>query len=167
VRGSASRPGAPAKPTRARELRRALTDAERRLWSRLRDRRLAGAKFRRQQPIGPFIADFCCPERSLVVELDGGQHQGQVGADARRTAFLESRGFRVLRFWDNEALQETEAVLARILEALDAPLRPSPPSPRPSPSRGGRGSGRTAREGSEGAAGPLSRLQRGEGKERS
>jgi very-short-patch-repair endonuclease len=122
--------------SRARELRRELTDAERRLWSRLRDRRLAGAKFRRQHPIGPFDADFCCPDYHLVVELDGGQHQEQAATDARRTAFLGSQGYRVLRFWDNEVLQNTDGVLMRILEILEAP-----PSPRPSPSRGGRGGG--------------------------
>jgi len=93
---------------------------ERKLWSRLRDRRLCGARFRRQHPIGPFIADFCCTETKLVVELDGGQHGLQKRSDAERTAFLAGQGYRVIRFWDNEALTNTESVLLRIIEALGA-----------------------------------------------
>jgi very-short-patch-repair endonuclease len=92
---------------RARTLRATMTDAERRLWSVLRSRRLQGYKFRRQRPIGPFIADFACIEHRLVVEADGGQHlEGEY--DARRTAWLEARGWRVLRFWNNEILANTE-----------------------------------------------------------
>lgn len=107
---------------RSRRLRLEETDAERHLWARLRDRQIAGAKFRRQHPIGPFIADFCCPERGLVVELDGGQHASQQEADARRSEYLRGHGYRVLRFWDHEVLREPDAVLARIAEALeDAP----------------------------------------------
>jgi adenine-specific DNA-methyltransferase len=112
----------------ARRLRREQTDAERKLWSRLRDRRLGGAKFRRQHPIGPYIADFCCPEARLVIELDGGQHGVHRDDDRRRTAFLTQQGYRVLRFWNNQVLQEPEAVLSRLAEAL----RPSTdPHPRP------------------------------------
>jgi class 3 adenylate cyclase/very-short-patch-repair endonuclease/tetratricopeptide (TPR) repeat protein len=114
---------------RARRLRRDQTQAERRLWAHLRDRRLNGAKFRRQHSIGPFIADFCCPERGLVVELDGGQHASREEADRRRTAFLMQRGYRVLRFWDNEVMENIEAVLQRIAEAL------SHPHPNPLPGR--------------------------------
>ena len=106
----------------ARRLRRDQTEAERRLWSRLRARQLCGAKFRRQHPIGRFIVDFCCLERALVVELDGGQHAMQAEADRKRTAFLSSRGFRVLRFWDNEVLKDIEVVLEQIAEALTLAL---------------------------------------------
>ena len=115
----------------ARGLRRRQTDAERRLWARLRDRRLQGAKFARQVPIGPYVVDFCCREMKVIVELDGGQHAVQTRSDAERTAFLESLGYRVLRFWNNEALGTTDGVLQRVAEALAAR-----PSPRPSPQRG-------------------------------
>jgi very-short-patch-repair endonuclease len=111
----------------ARRLRRSQTDVERKMWSRLRDRRLCGARFRRQHPIGPYIADFCCTEAKLVVELDGGQHAVQRQEDQKRTEYIESQGYRVLRFWDNEALTNTEGVLQRIVEALGVKgLSPSP-----------------------------------------
>ena len=116
----------------ARGLRRRQTDAERRVWARLRDRRLFGVKFARQVPIGPYVVDFCCRERKLIVELDGGQHAARADYDAGRTAGLERLGYRVLRFWDNEALANTDGVLQRIAQALTAP------SPRPSP-QGGEG----------------------------
>ena len=110
---------------RARRLRRDQTDAERKLWSRLRGRQVRGAKFRRQHRIGLYIADFCCPEQTLVVELDGGQHSVQVESDLRRTAFLLQRGYRVLRFWDNDALVNTDVVVEQIAEAVSNP-HPSP-----------------------------------------
>jgi len=116
----------------ARHLRADQTLAERKLWRFLRDRRLGGFKLRRQHPVGPFIADFCCLEADLVIELDGGQHAAQRDADARRTAFLEAQGYRVLRFWDNEALANTSGVLGRIVEALGHPH----PDPLPSRERG-------------------------------
>jgi very-short-patch-repair endonuclease len=103
---------------RARQLRRHETDAERKLWMRLRARQLAGAKFRRQQPPGPFVGDFCCLDRKLVVELDGSQHSA--GTDQARTAYLEGYGYTVLRFWDNEVLQNIESVLERIAATLNA-----------------------------------------------
>ncbi|MBI2466731.1 MAG: endonuclease domain-containing protein [Candidatus Rokubacteria bacterium] len=106
---------------RARQLRSSETDAERKLWWRLRGRQVLGAKFRRQHPVGPFIVDFCCPERALIAEVDGGQHATQADADRRRTAFLERQGYRVLRFWDNEVLRATEGVPQRIAEALQNP----------------------------------------------
>ena len=93
----------------ARELRRRLTDTERRLWLHLRDGRLAGAKFRRQQPIGPYIVDFVCIAAGLVVELDGGQHLDNE-ADRTRDAWFESRGFRVMRIWDNEVWENLDGV---------------------------------------------------------
>jgi very-short-patch-repair endonuclease len=113
---------------RARQLRRDQTDAERKLWARLRARQLCGHKFRRQFVIGPFITDFCCFEQGLVVELDGGQHANRSVADKKRSAFLVSDGYRVLRFWDNELMENLDAVLERIAEALAHPT----PSPLPS-----------------------------------
>ena len=118
----------------ARGLRRRQTDAERRLWARLRDRRLLGVRFARQVPIGPYIVDFCCREQRLIVELDGGQHATRADYDAGRTALLEGLGYRVLRFWDNEALRNTDGVLQRIAQALSSAQ--TRPSPRPSPQRG-------------------------------
>lgn len=103
---------------RARCLRRSQTEAERVLWARLRDRQLLGAKFRRQHPVGNLVVDFCCPEYRLVVELDGGQRATQVEKDQRRTISLAQHGYRVLRFWDNEVLKDTEAVLEIIVQAL-------------------------------------------------
>jgi len=99
---------------RARILRRDATDAERRLWSALRDRRLRGYRFRRQHPIGDYIVDFACPRHRLIVEADGGQHADST-ADRHRTAWLEGEGWRVLRFWNNEALANTEGVVETIL----------------------------------------------------
>jgi very-short-patch-repair endonuclease len=111
----------------ARRLRREQTDAERKLWSRLRDRRLCGARFRRQHPIGPFIADFCCTEAKLVIELDGGQHALRLREDQVRTKFLESQGYAVVRFWDNDVLTNIEGILERMAESIrSAGSRPSP-----------------------------------------
>ena len=106
----------------ARELRVNQTDAETRLWLLLRGRRLADAKFRRQTPIGPYIVDFLCFEARLIVELDGGQHAVNLAADDERTAWLEGQGFRVLRFWNNDVLDNTEGVVERILMALGGEL---------------------------------------------
>jgi very-short-patch-repair endonuclease len=102
---------------RARELRRDATDAERRLWSALRDRRLRGYRFRRQHPIGDFIVDFACTRHHLMVEADGGQHADSE-ADRRRTAWLEAEGWQVLRFWNNDVLGNTEGVILAILREL-------------------------------------------------
>ena len=114
---------------RAQSLRTKQTDAERKLWLRLRARQLNGLKFRRQHPIGRYIVDFCCPEHHLVVELDGSQHAVRVDRDQRRTAFLGRQGYRVIRYWDNEVLTDLEAALEDILRAVRSP------SPQPSPSR--------------------------------
>ena len=102
---------------KARRLRSVQTDAERRLWMRLRRHQL-GVQFRRQHPIGPYIVDFCCVERMMVVELDGGQHEDQRARDEARTQWLAEHGFRLLRFSDREALMQTEAVLAEIQNRL-------------------------------------------------
>ncbi len=104
-------------PRKQRELRESATAAERRLWSVLRHRRLPGYKFRRQHPIGPFIVDFACTTHHLVIEADGGQHK-ENPADARRTAWPEREGWRVIRFWNNDILTNTEGLLTAILEAL-------------------------------------------------
>lgn len=114
----------------ARALRANGTDAEQALWSQLRSRQLAGRKFRRQHPIGPYIADFACVQAKLVVELDGGQH-AQADAlehDERRTRFLQNQGWHVLRFWNHEVLAELAGVLQAIALALDHP-HPSPLPP--------------------------------------
>src|SRR5258708_39876749 len=104
-------------PRKATELRQNATDAERRLWSALRDRRLQGYKFRRQHPIGPFVVDFACTKHRLVIEADGGQHNESL-SDARRTAWLESQGWHVIRFWNNDVLGNTEGVVITVLQAL-------------------------------------------------
>ncbi|MBD3728923.1 MAG: endonuclease domain-containing protein [Sphingomonadales bacterium] len=97
---------------RARLLRRNMTDAEQRIWQALRNRALAGLKFRRQVPVGPYIVDFQCRDRQLVVEIDGGQHDEM--EDAERTAFLRAQGYRVIRFWNHEVLENLDGVLERI-----------------------------------------------------
>ena len=107
---------------RARQLRRDQTDVEGKLWSRLRARQLSGAKFRRQYPIGAFIADFCCYERRLVIELDGGHHAELVDADQSRTDFFVSQGYRVLRFWNNEVIENIDGVLEQIVHTLTLSL---------------------------------------------
>ncbi len=104
---------------RARQLRQDATDAERRPWSALRDRRLRGYRFRRQHPIGDFIVGFACTKHRLVIEADGGQHADSEG-DRRRTAWLESEGWRVLRFWNNDVLANTDGVVLTILRQLSS-----------------------------------------------
>ena len=113
----------------AKQLRRELTPEEKRFWYLLRSRRFADYKFRRQHPVGHYIVDFACCEARLAIELDGGQHQERQGYDARRTAWLNQKGWHIIRFWNNELWQNEEAVLWQILQALQTRL----PSPRPSP----------------------------------
>jgi very-short-patch-repair endonuclease len=113
----------------ARRMRRQQTDAEKRLWSMLRANRVAGWKFKRQEQIGDFIVDFVCFRARLIVEADGSQHAESPG-DAKRDAYLSSQGFRVLRFWNNEILTNSDGVAMAILAALETPL------PNPSPARG-------------------------------
>jgi type I restriction enzyme M protein len=116
----------------ARELRQTATDAETWLWQVLRDRRMAGHKFRRQHPIAPYVLDFYCQELKLAVELDGSQHNTDPGRakDQRRGDFLATQGIQVLRFWNNDALQQPEAVLEAIFAAVTKSC-PSPPTPLP------------------------------------
>ena len=103
-----------------------MTDAERRLWVELRARGLGG-KWRRQQLIGRYIADFVCQSARLIVEVDGGQHS-ESEADVRRTTWLEGAGYRVVRFWNYDVLENVEGVLMRIAEALAAAPSPTPTS---------------------------------------
>jgi very-short-patch-repair endonuclease len=104
----------------AKILRHNQTEVEGYLWQYLRDRRLGGYKFRRQHPLKKYILDLYCPEKKLAVELDGGQHDTtqQIEYDQKRTASLEKEGIKVLRYWDNEVIQNTNGVLDDILEEL-------------------------------------------------
>ncbi len=101
-----------------RYLRQNSTDAERLLWGSLRAKRLNGYKFRRQHLISPYIVDFICCERKLIVEVDGGQHDEKQQYDERRTAFLAEKGYTVIRFWNDAIFQEIDNVLGSILVAL-------------------------------------------------
>ena len=128
------------RPTkRAQELRNNATDAERMLWHHLNRRQLEGFKFSRQMPVGPFICDFLCRERRLIVELDGGQH-AENRQDRRRTAYFEQEGYRVIRFWNNDVLGNVEGVL----QSIRSTLKTDPP---PTPSRTREGKSREAAEG--------------------
>ena len=120
-----------AKRSAARALRQGMTESEQRLWFHLRRRQLGGFRFRRQHPVGPFVVDFICIERRLVVEMDGAQHL-ESATDLVRDAWLQRRGFHVLRCWNPDVLERTEQVLAAILEALGkaAPIHPSGTFPR-------------------------------------
>jgi very-short-patch-repair endonuclease len=116
----------------AKRLRRNQTDAERVLWFHLRDRRLRGLKFKRQVPIDRYIADFCCTEARLVIELDGGQHATRTSEDANRTRILGAMGYLVLRFWNNDVMQNIDGLLEEILSTLEQ-HRSEPPHPDPLP----------------------------------
>ena len=118
-----------------------MTDAEKLLWRHLRNRELGGYKFRRQRPVGPYIVDFVCLEKKLVVEIDGGQHAGQVELDAERSDYLKEKGYRVMRFWNNEVLKETESVLTVILSSLDGNVTSLSPSSPLTPALSPRGEG--------------------------
>lgn len=123
------RPANPELIDRARSLRQNQTPAEICLWGHLRDRRIHDFKFRRQVTIGPYIVDFLCHEARLVVELDGSQHRDQAAYGMQRTRYLEKCGFHVLRYWNNEVMQNEEGVLEGIdarLIALTVPQSPSP-----------------------------------------
>ncbi len=122
------------RPTaRSRELRRNATEAERKLWPYLSARKLNGVRFNRQFPVGQFICDFVSREMRLVIELDGGQHAIAAEYDTRLTRFLQTQGYRVLRFWNNEVIDNMEGVLTVIRDTLD-----NMPSPSPSRRREGR-----------------------------
>ena len=106
-----------------------MTEAETRIWSRLRAHRLGGASFRRQVPIGPYIADFVCHDARRIIEIDGGQHAENT-QDRKRVAWLRNEGFSVLRFWNNEALSNTDGVVEEIVRSLESVIPPSLTLPR-------------------------------------
>jgi very-short-patch-repair endonuclease len=110
----------------AKRLRHEMTETERRLWYKLRGKRLGGFRFRKQVPVGSYIADFVCFEHKLVIELDGGQHALQQNYDKKRDEFLKEQGFRILRFWNNEVMENMEGMLLIILRALQNPALPNP-----------------------------------------
>ena len=114
----------------AKRLRKQPTEAEKRLWYFLHKKQLDGLRFKRQEAIGQYVADFVCPALKLVVEVDGGQHGIKVEKDAARTAWLESQGYSVIRFWNNEVMDNIEGVLATVREEVAALLamRTAPPS---------------------------------------
>jgi very-short-patch-repair endonuclease len=116
----------------ARKLRMRSTDAEKLLWRHLRAKRLMGLKFRRQEPIGKFIADFVCYERRVIIEVDGGQHSERPERDQGRDEWFKNKGFSILRFWNNDVLSQTEEVLEAIVK--ECTRSPSPSSP---PVKGG------------------------------
>ena len=147
---------------KARRLRADQTEVEKRLWLRLRDRGMLGLKFRRQVPLGPYVADFVCAERALIVELDGGQHGSSQARDDRRTAWLESRGWRVVRFWNNEVSENIDGVLHAIAGACGIDID----YPHPDPLPGGEGEVRSPLpegegEGKSGGTRPRRMLRRG------
>jgi very-short-patch-repair endonuclease len=150
---------------RARALRGRMTNAECKLWFALRDRRFASFKFRRQVPVGPFIADFICYSARVVIEVDGGQH-AESAVDRRRDKWFAANSFLVLRFWNNDVLSNLEGVLSSILDAL----RQHTPHParaargRPSPTRG-EGMQPAACAGDTSAQAPRVTPTRGVGKE--
>ncbi|MFB6284966.1 MAG: endonuclease domain-containing protein [Candidatus Bipolaricaulia bacterium] len=108
---------------RARRLRQDQTEAERALWQRLRRQQLKGIKFRRQQPVGPYIVDFVSFEARLIIEVDGGQHNDAnvKHRDQARTDWLESNGYRVVRFWNHEVLENEDAVIEQIRQVVSSP----------------------------------------------
>ena len=112
-----------------KRLRNGPTDAERKLWQRLKNRQIEGCKFRRQHPYEDYVLDYVCLERNLVVELDGGQHMDAVAYDEKRTLLLEKAGFRVLRFWNSDVFVSIDGVLETIYLELVARVTPSPPNP--------------------------------------
>lgn len=111
----------------ARRLRRNQTDAERKLWAALRGKTLGGYRFRRQHPMGPYVVDFVCLERRLIIELDGEQHAFDQARDKKRDEWLQSRGYNVVRFWNNEIYNNLPGVLDVLLEHLQTPQTSPPP----------------------------------------
>ncbi len=100
------------------------------MWQALRGHRLEGIHFRRQHPIGPYIVDFCAPKNMLIIELDGGQHLDQEGYDGQRSEYLRARGYRVMRFWNNQVLEDRDGVLCAILDVLEEIKTRNTPSGR-------------------------------------
>ncbi|MEW6242216.1 MAG: DUF559 domain-containing protein [Chloroflexota bacterium] len=104
---------------RAKQLHRDMTPAEAKLWSRLRAHRMGGVHFRNQHAIGSYVVDFCAPRKKLIIELDGSQHLEQDAYDAERTAFLRSKGYRVLRSWNNAVMNDIDSILKVVHDALN------------------------------------------------
>lgn len=119
--------------TIARKLRKQQTPQEIKMWARLRGRQFQDYKFRRQVPIGPYVADFYCAEKKMIIEVDGGHHMQQKTLDQQREDFLKGQGYRVLRFWNSEVEKNLAGVFETILQALQTP---SPDLQSPSPTRG-------------------------------
>ena len=105
---------------RAKELHRNMTLAEVKLWARLRAHRLEGVHFRNQHAIGKYIVDFCAPRKKLIIELDGGQHLEQELYDKERTAYLESKGYKVLRLWNNDVINDIEGAIRAIIIEMES-----------------------------------------------
>ena len=103
----------------ARALRRQMTEAEKVMWGKLRDRRFDGVKFKRQKPIAGYIVDFVALDLKLIVEIDGGQHAERVAEDALRTKALEESGYHVIRFWNHDVLRNIEGVLESLVQELN------------------------------------------------
>ena len=110
----------------AKRMRHQPTNAETLIWTALRGARLQGFKFKRQQPIGPYIVDFVCFEHTLIIEIDGGQHGDEVSADQARSNWLQAQGFTVLRFWNNEVIERKGDVMESIIRALREYPSPQP-----------------------------------------
>ena len=124
----------------------------------LRRKQVSNVRFRRQHPIGPYFADFACHHHRVIIEVDGSQHADDMRRrlDQKRTDYLVSRGYRVLRFWNNEVLEEIEGVMELIYAALDQTERPLPPTPSPSPPReGARGEGKSLGRARNSTSGPI------------
>ena len=119
----------PITTARARRLRSDMTDVERKLWNAMRGKQLEGCRFRRQHPIGAYVADFACVERMLVIELDGGQHQDQEAYDEDRSRYLNQQGWQIVRFWNNEVLENLDGVLEVIVKELQSASPQHIPSP--------------------------------------
>ena len=108
----------------AKELHRNMTPAEVRLWARLRAHRLEGIHFRNQHAIGNYVVDFCAPRKKLIIELDGSQHLDQEAYDEERTKYLESLGYKLLRFWNHDVRNDIDSVIRAIMQAMEAELHP-------------------------------------------
>ena len=105
---------------RARQLRKEMTPAEKKLWAYLRGNKINGVKFRRQHAVGSYILDFCAIQKKLIIELDGSQHLDQEEYDEERTKYLAAQGYRVLRFWNNQVMNDIESVIKEIAYALES-----------------------------------------------
>jgi very-short-patch-repair endonuclease len=103
----------------AKQLHRNMTPAEVKLWARLRAHRLEGVHFRNQHAIGNYVVDFCAPRKKLIIELDGSQHLEQEGYDAERTRYLESKGYKLIRFWNNDVMKDIDSVIRAIMDAIE------------------------------------------------